>query len=430
MILDMKKIFITGLVLLFFLPILAQESGKELSDVLKDTKARDLFQDYLNFYNEKSYIVDGHANYHIVNDLFVGDIKIKNDFSPGKPGSLTVKDYIKFLEEHYNFGVQVKTSDFKSIKDFEDDGKRTIVVEYSKEIFGQYDNKQIVREKFTERMTIERDAKGRYRISNVDLLIPPFISVDILGSFYTPGFTFTSDNIPSGIMGYSQNDMFSYSFGIGFEINVTDELGISTGFQLSSYKTSLSASSVDQDETLSIDKDGEEYHLYTNAKSVSDDIELTYYSIPLNLNYYFLADNNVSPFIGVGVVFNINSKATSKMSGQSTQEGYYPQYHVILYDIPELGFMTDYSFSRDEDLEVKSSFISGNIQAGARFRLVKDLVYCYGTIFYKPGFTNMIDSKEYNFSTRAQEYNSLLYVNESVKVNPFGVNIGMKIKLK
>ncbi len=143
-----------------------------------------------------------------------------------------------------------------------------------------------------------------------------------------------------------------------------------------------------------------------------------------------MTEKKISPFVGGGGEIFFNSSAKSSMQGISTQQGYYPQYHVLLYDIPELGFMTDYNFSRTEDIEVNNTFFAAEIFAGARFQLYKDKIYGMLSVFYKPGLSNMLESSDYMLSVNAQEYNSLIFANDNVGVNSFGLNVGLKFKIK
>jgi len=422
----MKRISITGLILLLTLTLFPQEEKVQWPD----KGASERFNTYLELYNLRNYIEDGNPNYHIVAKLFTSDHTIRNDFSPTRPFRLSLKDYIRYLEEHYPFGVQVKVSGMRIAGEKEVDGEKTMVLEYHKEVFGQYDNERIISKTYRERLSMLKDRKGAWRISALELMVPPFISADLSASIYLPGFKLSAGEMPEGISGYDQQDRLSFAYGADAEVNVTDNIGISMGFFYSGFGTKLSAAAIQQEQVMAVDKDGESYYLRADARELEDDIQLAYYSIPFSLKYYFMAGEKVSPFVGAGIAFHLNAKATSEMKGISTQEGYYPQYHVVLYDIPELGFLTDYRFTRKEDIDVESTFFSAEIQAGARISLYKDLVYGTVAAFYRPGLSKMLGSGEYLLSLASQEYNSLLFVNDEVRVNPMGLNIGIKVRIK
>ncbi len=408
----------------------AQESVSIIESNITDKEVREILAKYESFYNDRLYIKDGKPDYHIVNTLFTGDLQIKNDFSANRPEKLSLKDYIRFLEEHYDLGVHVKFSDIRIISDRENDKERSVVISYNKENFSYYDNKEVVLKIYQERLSIIKNNKGQWRISNIELIVPPFISADLSASIFYPGFSLNRGGGNTEIGAFKQEDRISYSIGIGLEYNLNDHISFSAGFNYSFYNITLSANSVKQDDVLSTDKDLEEYYLIAEGYDISDDIELSYFSIPILFKYYFLPEKKVSPFVGAGGEVFINSSARSSMHGRSTQEGYYPQYHVLLYDIPELGFLTDYSFSHTQDITVSKSFFAAEIFAGARIQLFKDKIYGMLRIYYKPGLTNMIDAGDYMFATKAQEYNSLLYANDKVMVNSFGLNFGVKFKIK
>lgn len=422
---------IVSVVLISMLSLLgvAQESSSSIGKLVAEEGARSLIENYKSFYNDKGYIEDGHANYNIVGELFTTDIDLKNDFSSGRSNKISIKDYIKFLSEHYSFGVQVKLVNIQLLSEVKTSNETTIVLAYNKHIFGHYDNELVVSKVHQERLTLFKNTAGKWQISKIDILVPPFISIDLSGSVFNPGFSLSQGENRTEMAGYKQEDQISTSYGVLFEFNVINALGVGLGFNYATYKTSLSAVSVTQDAITSIDKDYEPYTLYSDASGIIDDIELVYYNIPITLKYYFMTDKKFSPFVGLGGTLHISGSARSSMSGVSTQEGYYSHYHVLLYDIPELGFLTNHSFSRSNDLNVNSNYLSGELYGGARIQLYKDKVYGVIGAFYSLGFNSIIENKVYYLSRTSQEYNSLLYTNESVKLNNYGINIGLKFKI-
>ena len=167
----------------------AQESVSTIESIIPDKEIRDVLAKYESFYNDRLYIKDDKPDYHIVNTLFTGDLQIRNDFSANRPEKLSLEDYIRFLEEHYDLGVHVKFSDIRIISDRENDKERSVVISYNKENFSYYDNKEVVLKIYQERLSIIKNNKGQWRISNIELIVPPFISADISASIFYPGFS-------------------------------------------------------------------------------------------------------------------------------------------------------------------------------------------------------------------------------------------------
>jgi hypothetical protein len=151
-------------------------------------------------------------------------------------------------------------------------------------------------------------------------------------------------------------------FGASIEIEYffSQKIGISTGIGFNSFTHKAWLSNFNNygvNTVLRTDIDNETYYLYSRVNNLDEQITVKVISIPLKLKYRFKQGKKWDFFIDAGVKFLMTKEARVKATGQSTWQGYYPQYHIVLYDLPEYGFI-NYNFDIDNNIENHSKFMT------------------------------------------------------------------------
>ncbi|MBU2649354.1 MAG: outer membrane beta-barrel protein [Bacteroidetes bacterium] len=425
----MKRINIT---IVFILTSLLGFSQANLPfDALAADKAiKDLLISYSNFYNHKEYVKDAKPDYSAIGELFADNIIIRNDCNPGKSTPIVLKEYINYLSEHFQLGLNVMFNDPVIIKEKADENVKVLKIRYSKEIFGYYDLKQPFRRTINEMITLVLNKDGKWKISAIEIISDPLFFIDFLAGPSFGSFNMGNSVVDYPLEGYSSKDKTTFNYGLELGFRIVDQLSVKTGLIFASYKTSITSNYLNQEPVKSVDKDSESYYLYTEASDIKEELNLKYYKIPIKLQYVFMHERKVSPFIGAGLNYCIYASSGSNISGISTQEGYYPQYHAVLYDIPELGFMTNHAFDQEIEPGFKDYSLSGEFSAGIVTPIYLNKIYFIVNASYEIGFTNIIEEDTYYLSTKAREYNSLILSRDQVKMNSFTIYAGLRFGIK
>ena len=170
---------------------------------------------------------------------------------------------------------------------------------------------------------------------------------------------------------------------------------------------------------------------YIEIKS-GDNISYKCLNIPLFIRIdHFFSSNWNFVFLEAGVQFSFPSYASSDFSGSATHQGYYPQYHVLLYDIPELGFYTDKDFNYTNSFKPQSTSVNGYIMLGCKFPFLNPSTSINLGIMYIRDITKINDNNEgeFLFSKEYGDYNSLINASSDVKLQSLGFSIGVSIGL-
>lgn len=121
-----------------------------------------------------------------------------------------------------------------------------------------------------------------------------------------------------------------------------------------------------------IDKDGEAYEHHTTLDNVTEEQRICTVDVPLHMIFRSSPLRKLSfqarAWAGVTIPFAAKFKTTG---GSISTEGYYEQYNLLLYDMPENGFYTDRS-SHQGNIRLRPLAAYAGAGAGASVRIGKE----------------------------------------------------------
>lgn len=219
------------------------------------------------------------------------------------------------------------------------------------------------------------------------------------------GFSF----VPSIQLQY----MFSKKIGIGVGLSSGS---ITAGFDINSSEIQFSNLYQDIDEDL--------YHPIYEGSSFKEVSTYRSIDVPVYLTYE-QQFNKFSGYLNMGFIYSTYSKLKYTLDGTTTRKGYYPDYSVILYDIPEYGF-TDMEYSSNEELQLDapSSGISALISFGVLYDLSQKISLKFG-VNRVQGLTNL----QGNIPSDFESFHSSAYL-DKIKYNATGVEVGLYYKFR
>ncbi|MBN2215602.1 MAG: PorT family protein [Bacteroidales bacterium] len=248
-----------------------------------------------------------------------------------------------------------------------------------------------------------------------------------LGFSATPLYSFIySKNIFSD-NNWDAAGKFGYCFSINYNHKINDHFGFSTGIGLSNYQSEYRLTDFNNENINTIervDKDDDTYYAYYSGITINEWNGLSFIDVPVGLTY---KSNDKGLGIAAQAGFNLSFMVSSffDAEGNATIKGYYPEYHVVLFDIPR-----DYDFVVNDPVDTTndwnlnqfslSAFVSIGIQipAGEKF-----------TFYVGPYFTAGLTDLAYDKPKHRDDFMSISGEPGKLTTRGFGFRFELLMKL-
>lgn len=205
---------------------------------------------------------------------------------------------------------------------------------------------------------------------------------------------------------------------------LTPNIGIGTGIGYSEYNTSFYLNNFNnygENNLDRIDKDGDLYYLYNRVDNVTETVKFQSFDIPLKFKFRYRQNKKLGFFLDLGVKFMYIFKAKMKGNISAEWQGYYPQYRVVLYNLPEYGFVqynTDISQTW-EDYEKMNMAAVGSI--GISYQFGKKMHADLG-IYVDYGLSDL----RYEQPKHPADFLNTVGIVDKTSIRAFGVNLGLR----
>ena len=193
----------------------------------------------------------------------------------------------------------------------------------------------------------------------------------------TPSLAGISNKDVTGDGNWTVTNGMGLNIEAGYFAKFHPLIGYGIGLSYSSYSTDITADpqNLDYSDT---DDDGDDYTMYIESSELSEKLQLSYFDIPIFLEF---GNPNIDKIgfygrVGVKISFPLSQKFTP--AGTASYEGFYDQYHVTLYDIPELGFYSDDDIYKNNEPTMSSVNVSALLSGGVTFPLSNYLILKVG----------------------------------------------------
>ncbi|MBU8892595.1 MAG: hypothetical protein KOO66_07435 [Bacteroidales bacterium] len=259
--------------------------------------------------------------------------------------------------------------------------------------------------------------------SNPEIYQPKKDSGKALELYYNLSSVQISHDFPSNIGDYSGTTESNIRFGIIYRANLVKNLNLLTGLQY----TSIKSKNVLSDyyfEYSSTDTDGDQYTRIVNSDEIIENHDVSYVDIQLGLQYRIPLSEKVKFNISLSGLYSINMKKKFESNGTFSYQGYYPQYNITLYDLPQYNFASNEELSTSGELDFRSNI---SILAGLGFEFkITDGMNIQFEGNYQQGFKNIskYENTNYIISDSPSDFNSLMNVSSSTKIQSYGLKIG------
>lgn len=218
-----------------------------------------------------------------------------------------------------------------------------------------------------------------------------------------------------------------YTVNLGYNYFFSKNWGLGAGLGLESFQSKATLNY--QTSKSSKDTDGESFEFRTQYTDWQEKQSILFLDIPLSFIYLKEMSEKLKFQLSIGPKVSFAIQSNYKTVGGSIETtGYYPQYNVVLYGMPQHNFKTINEFPK-EDISL-NPVVSAYSNVGALYKL-NNRMDLYAGIYIDYGLTNMIDAQNKYLYQEDGVYNGIFSsdLTNNVKQFAFGFKIGINFRL-
>lgn len=240
---------------------------------------------------------------------------------------------------------------------------------------------------------------------------------------------------------FTNNSEFGYGLGVGASYavfaNKKIAISIGTGIGLDIYNSNIVFTNYTQNKKELLDPESDKYELNVTSNEISDELTLTYITVPLNINFRKNINNNIIDyvFINVGAEYGYLAENSSNITGHGTFFGYYHKIgndvvNVDIHDVKDLNFLDDEPLTQKSEMTVSNMNLSAIASLGVSIKIVEDILNLDIALDVNYGIKNISDYtyQDYYFAKEgyspSPNYESLVGSGSHLSTQSFGARIG------
>lgn len=156
---------------------------------------------------------------------------------------------------------------------------------------------------------------------------------------------------------YNHKGGMQTTYNFGFSYNMTDHFGLGIGISYSSYCASININDYLTWDNI-VDSEGEIYQHILNLKGWNESQKLSYFEIPLSLQFNLPIFKKNYLFFNLGVGYGIILNASYEASGILEHLGYYDRWGLTLENLSSHGFYRTSNFKPSGSFGSKNMFFT------------------------------------------------------------------------
>ncbi|MBN2756634.1 MAG: outer membrane beta-barrel protein [Bacteroidales bacterium] len=214
---------------------------------------------------------------------------------------------------------------------------------------------------------------------------------------------------------------------LNFSYFITTNIGLGTGVAIGSYKSNQHLGTFNnfgENYIERIDKDGDKYFLYNIADIVNETTDIKVVSIPLVLKYQIRQHKKIGFYADFGLRFMYIFDTYISADIKSETQAYYPDYHIVLYDLPEYGFENINTTLDQEISKYESVNFSLMANLGLSYKMGKKMHADFG-FYFEYGLTD-IGFTEPQYQS---DFLSTIGIQDKTSIRAIGFSIGIRYEL-
>ena len=234
-------------------------------------------------------------------------------------------------------------------------------------------------------------------------------------------------NLKYDLQNGTHESSMGYAFNLGYNYYFSKNWGFGAGLGLESFNSKATLNY--QTSKSSADTDGESFEFRTQYTDWQEKQSILLLDIPLSFIYQKQINEQFQFQFSIGPKVSFAVQSNYKTAGGTIETtGYYPQYNVVLSDLPQHNFTTLTSFPKNDTS--LNPVISAYSNLGGLYKL-NNSMDLYAGVYIDYGLSNMIDAQNKSLYQEDGVYNGIFSsdLTKNVKQFSFGFKIGINLNL-
>ena len=178
--------------------------------------------------------------------------------------------------------------------------------------------------------------------------------------------------------------------GLGYHFFFNPHWGVGTGADFAVYNGGISIDNYSRRQDAINKITGNPFDFLVKSSNYKEPQQVMMVNIPLMLQYQ--GAGKTAFYAAMGGKAGIPVSAKSRLKGNFSSGGFFPNLNVTYEDIPEYGFVTDHPFPENKtDITLKTAFMA-SVELGVKWRLGKS-ASLYTGIYVDYGLNNLLDKE-------------------------------------
>jgi hypothetical protein len=227
----------------------------------------------------------------------------------------------------------------------------------------------------------------------------------------------------------SMNNSFTGTFETGYFFS--GGFGLSTGFGIYSFNNTISLENyLNNYETR--DSEDDTYDRRISGSGIIENQKISYFKIPLILNLRIPRKSLFGLYFGAGINLSVPLTKEYSSKGLFTFTGYYPEFNVILKDLPEYGFISDAGLSTIGEIELRSFIVDATVSAGFQFLIANKVQLSLGAGYSRSlkDITEYSEEEPFQLASGTEEIRSMLGGSNSTLAESMGIRFSFRYFFK
>jgi len=234
-------------------------------------------------------------------------------------------------------------------------------------------------------------------------------------------------NLKYNLQNGTQENSMGYTFNLGYNYFFSKNWGLGAGLGLESFQSKATLNY--QTSKSSVDTDGESFEFRTQYTDWQEKQSILLLDIPLSFIYQKQMNEQFKFQFSIGPKVSFAVQSNYKIEGGTIETtGYYSQYNVVLYGMPQHNFTTLTSFPKNDTS--LNPVVSAYSNLGGLYKL-NNSMDLYAGVYIDYGLSNMIDAQNKFLYQEDGAYNGIFSsdLTNNVKQSAFGFKIGINFRL-
>lgn len=204
-------------------------------------------------------------------------------------------------------------------------------------------------------------------------------------------------------------------------------IGLTIGMNYTPYRSDFFVDSY-QNHLNTVDIENDPYELRISGDNIEEILRFDMLSIPFCVNIRLPLSKVLGTYLQTGINFFVPLREFYESDGTFTYQGYFPDYNVLLENLPDYGFPSNLRIQSEGVPELKPLCYGFVASLGIDYLFSKRVQFITAAYFDR-SFSSVVEDQQaggFQLTTDVEHVNSILGSTDKVTLQTFGLKIGIR----